>query len=98
MSNFHTKKGLSIILLGLLFLILTGAVRIDLKRRDFTKGLGESCSNDDECHTKICRIADQDSPKCQLTDTRDNGQKCLNNVACKSQICDPVSHICEATN
>ncbi|CAG8820328.1 20737_t:CDS:1, partial [Gigaspora rosea] len=65
MSYFHTKKVLSIILLGLLFLILTGAVRINLKRGGFSKPQGAACVDDTECQTKICRIADRDAHKCQ---------------------------------
>ncbi|CAG8856441.1 24743_t:CDS:1, partial [Gigaspora margarita] len=73
------------------------AVRIDRKRGDFSKVQGAHCGNDDECSTKICRTADRDAYKCQETDTRNNGQKCLNNLACKSQICNPIGFICVAT-
>ncbi|CAG8455830.1 25564_t:CDS:2 [Dentiscutata erythropus] len=48
---------------------------------------GANCTADDQCQTKICRIADPDGHTSQTSDTRENGVSCLADAACKSDLC-----------
>ncbi|RIB22892.1 hypothetical protein C2G38_2074367 [Gigaspora rosea] len=85
MSKFQTKMGFSIMLFVILFFVLTNAVSNGLKRRQLSQGSKCTGETDDaNCDTFICRVKDKDSFKCQLTDTREEGDKCLIDDACKS--------------
>ncbi|CAG8802544.1 3694_t:CDS:1, partial [Gigaspora margarita] len=69
----------------MLFLVLASAVNIDIKRRQGNTGhepscknveggkynaLGQSCTDDTQCETEICRRLDQGANECHSSDKR----------------------------
>ncbi|CAG8592295.1 5967_t:CDS:2 [Gigaspora margarita] len=77
-------------LVVMLFFVLTNAASINLKKRqDFPPPSliqGQKCtgiSNDILCTTGICRVNGLDTSKCQLTDERPEGTRCLKDAACQ---------------